>query len=66
MRIETSNDEDLAINLWRNASLRTLPSRYIKPEQVKENLNPQYVRIAMVHDEQCFRAACKRIKKAMM
>lgn len=66
IRIETSNDEDLALNLWEKSAIKVVPSRYLVPTSLQDSLPQQYIRIAITHNVSIVTEACTRIKSVLL
>lgn len=60
--LEVGDGEAVALRLWREAGIRTLPGAYLaRPDTHGRNPGAAFLRIALVHDEATIRDACRRI-----
>ena len=55
--------EAATLKLWREGGVRVLPGRYLAREQQQDGSNPgaDYIRVAMVHDQETTADALHRI-----
>jgi len=54
-------DEAVAVKLWREAGLRIIPGRYLARDQGQANPGANYIRVAMVQDQETTAEALHRL-----
>ena len=57
--------EAAALRLWREAGVRVLPGAYLGQEVAGENPGADYIRVALVADEDTTRMALQRMRKVL-
>lgn len=64
--LDVEDGERAALELWRDAAVRTLPGAYIsRPNARGENPGQRYIRVALVHDNATIEAGLTRMVQAL-
>ena len=64
--LDVEDGERAALELWRDAAVRTLPGAYIsRPNARGENPGQRYIRVALVHDDATIEAGLTRMVQAL-
>jgi succinyldiaminopimelate transaminase len=64
--LDVGDGEAVAVKLWREAAIRTLPGAYVSHAGPGEaNPGARFIRVALVHDEQTIAAALERMVRVL-